>query len=65
MKYTIQIPMILTLEVEASDVDEAIYEAREVWGSSLIEVPQVYDLNERWEDCEIYDEQGNYLEETA
>jgi len=63
MKYTIQVPMTMTIEVEADSFDEAIEEAHDIWADGTIEMSQPYDLNERWEDVEVYNEAGEYIEE--
>ena len=63
MKYTIQVPMTMSLEVEADSFDDAIEQAHDIWASGTIEMDQPYDLNERWEDVEVYNEAGDYIEE--
>jgi hypothetical protein len=63
MKYTIQVPMTMTIEVEADSFDDAIEQAHDIWADGTIEMGQPYDLNERWEDVEVYNEAGDYIEE--
>ena len=63
MKYTVQVPMTLTLEVEADNYNDAIELAHDVWADGTIEMCQQYDLNEAWESSEVYDQDGNYIEE--
>ena len=63
MKYTIQVPMTMTIEVEADSFDDAIEQAHDIWADGTIEMGQPYYMNERWEDVEVYNEAGDYIEE--
>jgi transcription elongation factor Elf1 len=63
MKYTIMVPMTMTIEVEADCFDDAIEEAHDIWACGTIEMNHPIDLNERWEDVDVYNEAGDYIEE--
>jgi hypothetical protein len=63
MKYTIMVPMTMTIEVEADCFDDAIEEAHNIWASGIIDMDHPYDLNERWEYVEVYNEAGDHIEE--
>jgi len=63
MKYTIQVPVMMTLVVEADSVTEALDSAAEELHNAVIEMDCEYNYSEAWEDASVYDEQGNLIEE--
>ena len=62
MKYTIQVPILVTLEVEADDIDSALDNAASILKDADITMACEYNYQENWEDAEVYDAEGNYLE---
>ena len=63
MKYTIQVPAFITLVIEADDATTALDEAAQEIQDAVIEMSCEYNLDERWEDAQVYDEQGELVEE--
>ena len=53
MKYTVQIPMTLTIEVDATDEDQAFETAQDLWRDADVFMKQEYCINEQWEDTEV------------
>ena len=62
MKYTIQVPILVTLEIEADDIDSALDNAASILKDADITMACEYNYQENWEDAEVYDAEGNYLE---
>ena len=62
MKYTILVPILVTLEVEADDIDSALDNAASILKDADITMACEYNYQENWEDAEVYDAEGNYLE---
>jgi hypothetical protein len=63
--YTVQVPVVITFEVQADSPDDAFTEAQAIWQDAVIELDCQYTLFDRWEDVQIYDAQGNLVEEEA
>jgi hypothetical protein len=51
------------LEVEADSYEQALDQACESWTQAAIEMDCEYNFNEAWEDAEVYDENGDLVEE--
>lgn len=61
--YTIQVPVMMTLIIEANTVSEALDEAAEQFQDAVIEMECEFQYTESWEDAQAYDENGNLVEE--
>jgi hypothetical protein len=62
-KYTIQVPVMITLVIEADSVTEALDSAAEELHNAVIEMDREYGYNENWEDAEVFNEDGDLVEE--
>ena len=62
MKYTVQVPVVITLEVEADCVEDAVDSAAATLQDADITMGCQYNYHENWENVEVYDAEGNYVE---
>jgi hypothetical protein len=62
MKYTVQVPVLMTLEVEADSIEDALDEAAATLQDADITMACEYSYEENWENVEVYDQDGNCLE---
>ena len=63
MKYTIQVPVMMTLVIEADSITEALDQAAEELHDAVIEMDCEYNYSEDFESASVYDENGVQVEE--
>ena len=63
MQYTIHVPVVFSMVVEANSAEEAQDYAAEQLHNAEITMDIDYDMCESWDDMETYDESGELVQE--
>lgn len=62
MKYTIQVPVMMTLIIEADSITEALDQAAEELHNAVIEMDCEYNYSEDFESASVYNELGDLID---